>query len=175
MQASDRLLAQRYARALFEAARAAGEAEQVRQELSEAGRKLREHEGSFAHPLLPAEEKRLIVKQALGQITKTAENFFGLLISKKRWGLLPSVTAAYERALDEANGIVRAQVRAALPLADAEKDKLRQGLEKFTGKKVQLEVREAPELIGGFTVRMGDWVLDSSFSHALTRMREALG
>lgn len=174
MNASDRLLAQRYARALFEAALAANEAEQVRQELSEAGRKLRDQASLLSHPLLPLEQKTDLIGKTLGSLTPSTKKFLALLLTKKRWGLLSVATAAYDKHLDEHLGIVRAQVRSAVELPEAEKERLRAGLERFTGKKVQLEVRVDSELIGGFTVRMGDWVLDSSFSHALTRMREAL-
>ena len=72
------------------------------------------------------------------------------------------------------NRVVRAQVRSALPIPAADQESLRKGLEQFSGKTVQLEVREDSALIGGIIVRMGDWVLDASFAHRLKQLRDSI-
>jgi F-type H+-transporting ATPase subunit delta len=172
MQSSERLLAGRYARALFEAAAARKEEDRVRRELAEAARALREHEKAFLHPLLPAGEKKALLKKLVKGVSPVTQRFLELLVERKRWALLAAAAQGYERALDESRKTVRAQVRSARALPADEQERLRKRLEAFVGKTVQLELREDPELIGGVVVRMGDWVLDASLAHRLRRMRE---
>jgi F0F1-type ATP synthase delta subunit len=40
---------------------------------------------------------------------------------------------------------------------------------------VELDVQLEPELLGGVTVRLGDWVLDSSLRGQLQSLKEAIG
>jgi F-type H+-transporting ATPase subunit delta len=175
MQASDRLLAQRYAKALFDAAAKQDAGDDVRVELADSVRRLRDHEKTFKHPLLPSAEKKKAHRKILGgKSSPLVSRFLDVLIDKKRWSLLPLTITGFDKILDDSKGIARAQVRSARPLADAEKEKLRKGLEKFSGKKVQVEVKEDPSLIGGVVVRMGDWVLDASLSRRLVHLRERM-
>jgi F-type H+-transporting ATPase subunit delta len=175
MQASDRLLAQRYARALFNAAEEKGQADSIRQQLTEAARQLRDHLKVFQHPLVPIEEKKQVVRKVLDKAASPLVlHFLDVLIDKKRWSLLPLCVASFDRILDADHGVVRAQVRAARPLSDAQRDKLRAGLENFSGKKVQLELKEDPSLLGGVVVRMGDWVLDASLLRRLAHLRDRM-
>ena len=175
MKPSDRLLALRYAKALFAAAEKAGRTDKVRQDLASAVRGLRDRMRALQHPLVPVESKKKAVRQALPSLDPVAAGFLDLLVEKKRGGLLAVVAAAFEKVLDQQRGTVRAQVRSALPLADPEKERLSRVLERFSGKKVQLEVRQDPGLIGGVVVRLGDWVLDASLAGRLGRLRENLG
>ena len=50
----------------------------------------------------------------------------------------------------------------------------RQTLEKRFGRKLQVTVELAPELIGGIRVRVGDEVLDTSVKARLEQMKVAL-
>ena len=43
----------------------------------------------------------------------------------------------------------------------------------LTGKEIELDVKEDSELIGGITVKIGDWVLDSSLRGQLRRLKES--
>ena len=47
-------------------------------------------------------------------------------------------------------------------------------LKDFAGKDIELDIKEDPELIGGVSVKIGDWVLDSSLRGQLRRMRESI-
>jgi F-type H+-transporting ATPase subunit delta len=46
-------------------------------------------------------------------------------------------------------------------------------LAQFSGKQVELNIKEEPNLIGGIKVRLGDWVMDSSLRGRLQRMKES--
>lgn len=173
MQASDRLLAKRYAQALFEAAQKSGETERVRKDLVGVARALRDRMKSFQHPLIPIEKKKKMHRQAVRGASPLTERFLDLLIEKKRWSLLTTIGASLDKLLDEERKLLRAQVRTALPLGEFDQQKLRRSLEKFTGRAVHLNLKREPALIGGVVVRIGDWVLDASLSNQLRRLRES--
>ena len=64
-------------------------------------------------------------------------------------------------------------LRAAVPLSAESQKQLSDKLKKFTGKEIELDVKEDSELIGGITVKIGDWVLDSSLRGQLRRLKES--
>jgi F-type H+-transporting ATPase subunit delta len=76
--------------------------------------------------------------------------------------------------LDERDGIVNAEVTSAVALSSAQKDLLKTKLESYTGKHIRMQTRVNPDIIGGFAVRVGDLVFDSSLAVQLQQMRHAL-
>lgn len=174
MQASDRVLAGRYAAALFQAAVAKSEAPKVQADLAAAAKILSDKTAVLRHPRVsPADKKKLLEAALASAIGMTALRFLKLLVEKKRYDLFALAAAVYGRLLAERSGTAKAVVRTARPLsADAQKT-LAASLKAFAGKDIELDVKEDPELIGGVTVKIGDWVLDSSLRGQLRRMRES--
>lgn len=174
MQSSDRVLAKRYARALFQSA-AEGQAPRLRKELGAALKVLRDHQAALRHPLLPAAEKARLLRGALGeQAREDTRRFLEVLIRRKRFELLPAVAAEFEQIADEAAQTARAHVRVARPLAEPERAALESRLARVLGRAVVLDVKEDPTLIGGIVVRVGDQVLDASVARQLERLKEKL-
>lgn len=63
-----------------------------------------------------------------------------------------------------------AVVTSALPLAPAEKERIRELLQADT-----VEFRVNPDILGGLIVRVGDQVVDDSVAHQMGELRESLG
>lgn len=172
---ADRVLAWRYGRALFLAAVGAGEDGRVLADLQAAQGTILDRLPLLRHPRIPAADKKRRLEESLGgRASRLTLDFLKLLIHKKRFELLPLVTANLGRLIAEKGNLVRAQVRTARPLPAPAQEALRAKLKDFAGKNVELEIKEDPELIGGLVVRLGDWVLDSSLRGQLRRMREAI-
>ena len=177
IQASDRLLATRYGRALFLAAVAENEEDRVLREIAEAHRLSTEPAlGAFLrNPRVSSADKKKRLESALGgKASALTARFLGLLIDKKRFALLSLMAAGLTRFIAEKKNTARAVVRTARALPAEAAEVLRQRLKDFSGKTVELDVKEDPELIGGVVVRLGDWVLDGSLRGRLQRMKEAL-
>ncbi|HXS99552.1 MAG TPA: ATP synthase F1 subunit delta [Elusimicrobiota bacterium] len=174
MQASDRVLAGRYAAALFQAADKKGEDQKVAADLGAARDLLVGATAALRHPRVSvADKKKLLHSQLDGKVGNTTLRFLELLIEKKRYELFAMVAAVYGRLAADKRGIAKAHVRTAAPLsADAQKQ-LASKLKIFAGKDIELEIKEDPELIGGIAVKIGDWVLDSSLRGQLRRLRES--
>ncbi len=87
---------------------------------------------------------------------------------------LPEMVRAYREMEDEDKGQARAEVRTAAPLTDAEKLELTRRLEGALGKRILLEEREDPALLGGFVAQVGSYIVDGSLDGQLARMRDRL-
>jgi F-type H+-transporting ATPase subunit delta len=175
MQASDRVLAWRYSRALFEAAVANKEEGKVQQDLQQSQTAIKDLLPTIRNPRVSNADKKSKLESALGaKITKTTARFLGLLIDKKRFDLLPMVSADLGKLVNEKNNVAKAHVRTARPMSADDQQKLKDKLKNFAGKTIELEVKEDPELIGGLIVRLGDWVLDSSLRGQLRKLKETI-
>ena len=97
-----------------------------------------------------------------------------MLAEKDRLTLLPGIARAYnERVMDHLK-IVRGDVTTAVPLAPEKLRLLEQGLAKATGRKVVLEARVDPSIIGGVVTRLGSTVYDGSVTTQLQKMKQSL-
>lgn len=174
MRASDRVLAGRYAGALFQAAAAKGEDQKVLADLVAARELLLDADGPLRHPRVSVADKKKLLRAKLdGKVGATTARFLELLIEKKRYELFVMVAAVYGRLAADKRGVAKAVVRTAAPLSAEAQSALAARLKKFSGKDVELEIKEDPELIGGVAVKIGDWVLDSSLRGQLRRMKES--
>lgn len=175
MQASDRILARRYAQALFEVGIEHKQEERIQQDLAETVKLLRDQMEIFKNPIVGALRQKTLLKNIVGlKISARTLKFLELLLDKKRFFLLPLAAMDYGTLLDTHRGVMRAQVRSAGKLGEPEQDRLRRDLKTFFGKDVALEVRESPELLGGMVVRVEDWVLDGSLQGKLRRLAAQL-
>ena len=174
MQASDRVLAGRYAAALFQASAAKSEDQRVAEELGIARDSLLDAAAPLRHPRVSVADKKKLLHASLdGKVGATTLRFLELLVEKKRYELFAMVAAVYGRLAADKRGAAKAVVRTAGPLSADAQNALAARLKVFTGKDVELEIKEEPELIGGVSVKIGDWVLDSSLRGQLRRLRES--
>ncbi len=175
MQSSDRVLAKRYAQALFlSASDDKNGADALKQQLGEAFKALSPDLQVLKSPTLGAAAKKSLLRKKIGSAPPKIFHFMELLIDKKRVALLPLITSDLARIVDENAGRVRAQVRSAAELGAEDYKTLTRKLEKFSGKEVAAEVKVDPSLLGGVVVRMGDYVLDGSLLGKLRQLATRL-
>lgn len=171
--------ARRYAKALFQVAREARRLDAVGDELANvlevlaADRRLEEF---LSRPWIKGATKRSVaaaVAERLG-CSPLVRDFVGLVAQRGRTDHLAEIARAYRSLLDAERGRVRAQVRSAVALSDAERGRLAVGLARITGNEVIVEGSVDARLLGGFVAQIGSLVLDGSLDGQLTRMRERL-
>ena len=162
--------ASRYARALVDAAAAQAAALEPRQVIEQ----LRSFEDALASaselrhillsPAVPPARKRAVVGrigETLG-LARLVRNFLYVVIDHRRIELLPEIRTAFESLLDERQGVVRADIHSAGPLAGAEQEAIAAQLSRLSGKRVRAEFSTDGSLIGGVTARIGSTVYDGS-------------
>ncbi|MFQ6097393.1 MAG: F0F1 ATP synthase subunit delta [Armatimonadota bacterium] len=174
----NRKAAKRYARALFEYARDTDAVEAMQRDLSTVCDLLKttpEFDKFLAHPLIPEEEKRRVVEEALGAVVSGAMlGFVHLLIEHDRTDTLPAVMETYNQLADGFRGIVRARVESAVPLTDEERAAIAARIAAYQGRTPVLDVRVDPDLLGGVRIQIGHCVIDGTLRTSLDVMRERL-
>lgn len=178
---TSRAAAARYARALFDVARAEGiDLERVHRELSEFAELVHGNEAlqrALTNPAVPVPRKRAVVEALLsraGDLLSPIAKLLLLLADRDRLVLLPELADAYRNRLMDHQNVVRAEVVTAEALPEDRVAALETGLARATGRQVQLKTRVNPEIIGGAVARIGSTVYDGSITRQLEKMREAL-
>ncbi len=171
-------VAHRYAAALFGAARSRSEDEAVLADLQSIERlyELDPALKTFLEaPDVLAEQKEALIRGVLGgRVSELVVRFLLLMLRKKRIQHLSIVFGHYRKLVEELHGIERARVVTAVPLAPDLAEPLRQRLETLSGKRVLLELRVDPAVLGGVVVTLGDKIIDGSLRHRLDEMRDRL-
>ena len=177
---TNRGAAVRYARALFDVAVKEADVEQVGREFGEfVGLVTSNPElmRVLTNPAIPPARKRAVVEQLLklaGALSPVVAKVLLLLADNDRLVLLPEMATAYRERLMQHLNVVRAQVVTAMPVAPGHLDALREGLERATGRDVQMETRVDGSLIGGAVTRVGSTVYDGSIATQLRKLQHEL-
>ncbi len=168
--------AKRYAQAAFELARDKSELEVWERDLSALGEALMTPGAMafLASRHVPDEGKQDFLRRVIGQPAPLVSNLLRLLSEKNRLGLLPQIIEAFQRLVDEERGIAHAQVVTAVPMSGDEQAAIARRLSELTGKQVQIEAREDPEILGGLVARIGDRLIDGSTKTKLIALRRRL-
>jgi F-type H+-transporting ATPase subunit delta len=129
-----------------------------------------------ANQIFSVEERKRVLDAILAKspFADLVKNFLRLLLDKNRIGGIQEIVQYYSKLTDEISNITRADIITARPLKKDAKGRLAKALEGLTAKKVKIEVKEDPSLIGGLVVRIGDLVLDGSIKAQLEGLKESL-
>ncbi|MCI0856252.1 MAG: F0F1 ATP synthase subunit delta [Chloroflexi bacterium] len=168
--------AKRYAQAAFELARDRNELDAWEPAMRSLGEATASDEAiAFLDDRrVPGEAKEAFLTQVTGELPALTSNLVKLLESKRRLALLPQIAEFFQSLLDEHNGIAHAQVLTAVSIGDDERRALANRLSELTGKQVQVEIHEAPEILGGLVARIGDRLIDGSAKTKLLALKRQL-
>lgn len=172
----------RYARALFDVVLKEGgdaQVEKVQGEIQEFADLFASE--ALAHvlgnPAIPASKKKALASalvERAGSVAPPLAKLIVILAEKDRLTLLPAIARTYvDRVMDHLK-IVRGEVTTAVPLPPEKLRALEDGLAKATGRKVVLDARVDPSIIGGAVTRVGSTVYDGSITTQLQKMKQSL-
>ncbi|HKE94338.1 MAG TPA: F0F1 ATP synthase subunit delta [Povalibacter sp.] len=116
----------------------------------------------------------LIADIAGATIDAQGRNFLDTLAQNRRLDLLPEIAAAYEVLRAEVENTADVQIVSAIPLTDAQRDRLAAALKKRMKRDVRLHCEVDASLIGGAIVRSGDIVIDGSLKARLERLAQEI-
>jgi F-type H+-transporting ATPase subunit delta len=169
----------RYASALFDLAKDAGEIATVSADLKSLKTMITESADLrilLASPVFDAEAKG----KGLAAIAERAgfsaltRKFLGLLAGQRRASALRDVITAFEALVAAWRGIVAAQVTTAIPLSPAQTSGLAAALRLALGADPEIETRVDPAILGGIKVRVGSRLYDASLKSKLDSLKFAL-
>jgi F-type H+-transporting ATPase subunit delta len=174
----DSVVANKYAHALFAEAQAKNELRAAQQGIEEFVRVARLRSSLkeiLGHPFIGVEEKKRMIRSALGEYsTPLLERFLFLLVSKRRLDLLYLIALEFQGEVDRFLNVQSLKIRTAFPMSEDQRKQLEVGLESWLKSKVRMDVQVDSTLIGGLVIQTRDHVLDQSLKGQLKKLRQEL-
>jgi len=172
-------LAQRYAAALFDLADERKTLDEVASDLTQLRAMLHDSPELMRlvrSPVLSREEQAramsaLAERARLSQLTR---DFLAVVARNRRLFAVPAMIEAYLATLAERRGEVTAEVTAAQPLSEAQRGALGEQLRRAVGRRVAMDIKVDPALIGGMIVKVGSRMIDGSLRSKLQRLQLAM-
>jgi F-type H+-transporting ATPase subunit delta len=172
-------VAARYAKALFEQAQQSNALEAVMsdaQSLQSLLRDSRDLALFFQSPVIKSSQKAQILQALFAklQLSPVMQNFLLLLVEKSREPEIASVLEMLNVQYNIAKSLVPVEITSALELDADQKTQLLKKIEEYIGKTPVASYRVDSSLIGGFTVKIGDSIMDGSIKHQLALLKKRL-
>lgn len=126
-------------------------------------------------PSIPRKERLGLLDQAFGDAVHPYLLSFLKILTER--GILREFSACekcYRELYNEAHGITEATVTSVVELDPERKERLRKRLEESSGKKVILNVRTDPGVLGGMRVEMEGKLYDGTVKGRLSDLRKKL-
>ncbi len=172
-------VSRRYARALLEIGAEAGNLDALVDELTRFAKAYEDSadlRAACENPIVGLDVKKSVLREIAQKLSigPAALHTTLLLTDRRRLRLLPEVAQFLREMNDAKKGTVRAEVITAVPLSEGFYSKLKEQLERVTGKKVVLDRKQDASIVGGVIARIGDQVYDSSIRTRLATLKKAL-
>jgi F-type H+-transporting ATPase subunit delta len=170
------IAATRYAEAVFGIAREQRTIDRWQSDLQTVGAVFSNPEvlGLLENATVPAAAKEDVLQRTLAGVSPLALNFARLLVRRRRYSLAPQVADDFRALADEYLGIAHAEVTTVVDVDDNEKRLIAERLSQITGKKVDVQIRIDPSILGGMIARVGDTLIDGSTRTRLQALRRRL-
>jgi F-type H+-transporting ATPase subunit delta len=175
-------VAGRYARALFDVVlkECPGDLDAVESQIHELATLFTGNAalaGVMSNPAIPVTKKVAVAKALLdraGTLSAPLAKLVLMLAERDRLMLLPAIARVYRDRLMDHQHVLRGDVTTVSPLSAEKVTALAAGLERATGRRVVLETRVDPSIIGGVVTRLGNTVYDGSVTTQLMKMKQSL-
>lgn len=172
-------ISKRYAKALVNLGAEADAVEQYSQELSQFSSVLTQEATLrllLESPTYDIAKKTTILSELTDafKFSDGMKKFLGLLLEKDRLRFISQIATDYRGLADERSGVLRATITSAAELEQAQADAIKTGLEKQTGKTVELKIDADAAMIGGIKVEIAGKVFDGSVKTQLKRIKDTL-
>ncbi|HJS32622.1 MAG TPA: F0F1 ATP synthase subunit delta [Alphaproteobacteria bacterium] len=172
-------LAGRYATALYELADEAKALDAVAGDLAQlktmiaGSADLRQ---MISSPLVPRDQQ---AKAMLGVVERAGLNdltrrFVGAVAKNRRLYRMTAIIDAFNAILAERRGEMTAEITSAKPLSSVQADAVGAALRGALGRKVTVDLKVDPRLIGGLKVKVGSRLVDASLASKLQRLQLAM-
>jgi F-type H+-transporting ATPase subunit delta len=172
-------VAGRYAAALFDLAKDAGELDSINDDLT-ALRDLIRESSDLANvvrsPILSRDmqEKAIMAVLEKAGAKPLTKQFVGVIARNRRLFALPDMIEAYRAMLADFRGEVTAEVTSAQALSTEQISELSETLSRELRKTVQIDASVDEGLLGGLVVRVGSRMIDNSLRTKLSNMQLAM-
>ena len=168
-----------YAEALFSVAQAEGALATVEDELYTFAKGLEQHTAlreALTDAALPAENRKAVIAEVLGErANPVTVSLLGFIVDAGRAREIPAIVERLSQVAAGERDHALAEVRSAVELSAAQRDRIAQALAAATGRTIDVKVVVDPSVVGGIVARVGDEVFDGSVSSRLESAKQHLG
>lgn len=129
----------------------------------------------LSEPSVPKKERCAVLDEAFrGSVQPYLLNFLKLLCERGIIRQAGDCLRAYRAKHNEEHGILEATAIAAIPLTKDQRQRLQDKLEQITGKRVDLQIRQDPSVLGGIRLQMDGEEFDGTVRGRLDSLRRSL-
>jgi F-type H+-transporting ATPase subunit delta len=126
-------------------------------------------------PKIPVERKEQIVRDLLADKVQPQVLALALvLVERDLVDHAPAIYVEFEKRYNDYKGQAVAQITTAIPLDDDLRTRMIGELQQMTGKRILLEERVDPAILGGAIARVGDTLIDGSLKRRFGLLREQI-
>ncbi len=170
-------IARRYAGAIFDIGLKQNTLDRTLEDVQEIAKLFSIRKLAFLlnEPNIPAERKEAAIRKGLeSKVLPTSLNLALLTVQRGLVDIMPNIARELNQLVLDYKNEATAEVTTATRLDEATKRKVQRALERMTGKKIMLETRVQPEILGGVVARVGDQVIDGSVERRLKLLQQQL-
>jgi F-type H+-transporting ATPase subunit delta len=170
-------IARRYAGAIFDIGMKQHTLDRTLEDVQEIAKlfSIRKLAYLLREPNIPAERKEAAIRQGLGsKVLPTSLNLALLVVQRGLIDLMPNIARELHQLVLDYKNEATAQVTTATQLDESTQRQVQHALERMTGKKIMLDTRVQPEILGGVVARVGDQVIDGSVERRLKLLQQQL-
>jgi F-type H+-transporting ATPase subunit delta len=170
-------IARRYAGAMFEIGSRQNQLDRTLKDVQEIAQIFAHRKLAYLlqEPKIPAQRKETAIRQTLtSKVLPTSLNLALLVVQRDLVEIMPNIARELQQLVMNYKNQAVAQVTTAKQIDDDQMTLIKRALEKRTGKKIILQTRTEPAILGGVVARVGDQVIDGSVRYRLNALRQQL-
>jgi F-type H+-transporting ATPase subunit delta len=164
----------RYAKAILEMSQANNNTVNVAKDMTSivnAVKDSKELNDFLQSPIIKGEVKFSSLQQIFASAQKETKGLFQLLLTNKRFELLPTIASDFQVLVNELNGVQIGKVTTAFPITADLEAKVLAKIAAFSNKTITLENIVDESIIGGFILTMGDQQYNASVASRLQNLK----
>lgn len=127
----------------------------------------------LSSPIINIEKKKNIIEEIFStKIDNVSLQYLFGVIKSGRADIILDVLSSFSNLQDELKNFVKVEIKTASEFTLEQEKELISKLEKITNKKIKPTYKIDLSLKGGFVVKIGDYVLDTSIKNQIEKLRE---
>jgi len=172
-------IAVRYALAVFELAQDQGQLDKLESDIQNLKGALAESVDLVSLINSPvysrdAQSKAILAIASRMKLSKIMSNVLGLMASKRRLFVVPSLLDRLSSIIADHKGELSAEVTSAKALTKAQSEKLSKMIAARVGKAVKINATINEDIIGGLVVKVGSKMIDTSIRSKLNSLQNVM-
>ena len=170
---------ERYSRALFEVAKEAGDLEKIETDIKSFKSLLKDSSELkifFNNPTQSINNQNNVNNLLSEKLnfSKNLKNFFSLLIEKRRIFFVSKIIDSFLKLCSKKRGEVKASLISSKELSESELKNISNDLSSSMGVTIKFDYKIDKELIGGFKIQLGSFMIDTSIKNKLKKFEQQM-